>query len=166
MFLTWQKAALQCFMTYPSKFMVSSKMAPMFRAPDVGSTVASPTVSEPNGGLGRCLAWGTRSSVLSSLTGDCLRASICSAHANKLQPYCPQTQRPPLWSSQLGYRSSAYKWNLTPWLREGSYRPNIGLSLTQTPGEDKRSVDDQKNSYLWFRRTMSDWTSRIQSMQV
>ena len=37
----------------------------MFRALDVGSTVASPTVIESNGGLGRCLEFRTRSSVLS-----------------------------------------------------------------------------------------------------
>ena len=59
----------------------------MFRALNAGSTVASPTVIESDAGLGRRLGGaepGAQSRHCS--TGDCLKASIGSAHANKLQP--------------------------------------------------------------------------------
>lgn len=155
-------------MTCSSKLMVPSKTMPMFRALDVGSTVASPTVIECNVVLGRCLACRTRS--LSLFNWRLFKSiHLFSSHKQTSTLVHADTTSSTLVVFMLRYSrvSSAYMWNPTPWRRRivlrGRYRPSIGLGPTQTPGENRRSVDDQKNRYLWFARTVSDWTGKTQT---
>ena len=124
-------------MTCSSKLMVLLKTAPMFYALNVGSTVASPTVIESNGGLGLCLACRTRSPALSLFKS----IHLFSSHKQTSTLVCADTTSSMLvvfmlcytWASSITINSTQALINILDKFKKKNRKKKITASISNKP---------------------------------